>query len=89
MPRIKGFGITTLPRAVVLILAAGTCLGVLSIVQTIDSEQTSRSRRDEELANCKQRGRQLMTDGRTEESIQRLTRCVGVHGGGTPDGSER
>ena len=89
MPRIKGFGIKTLPRAVVLILAAGTFLGVMSIVQTIDSEQTSRSKRDEELSKCKQRVRQLMTDGRTEESIQRLTRCLDVHGGGTPDASER
>jgi|TARA_A100001011_G_C14280015_1_gene831151 hypothetical protein len=89
MPRIKGFGITTLPRAGVLIFAAGTFLGVMSIVQIIDSEQTSRSKRDEELATCKQRVRQLMSDGRTEESIQRLTRCLDVHRGGTPNASER
>ena len=85
MPDGKGFGITTLPRAGVLILAAGTLLGVMSIFQTIDSQQTIRSKRDEELAACKQRVRQLMTDGQTEESFRRLTRCLEAHGGRSPN----
>ena len=75
MAHVKGFGITTLPRAGVLILVAGTLLGVMSIFRTIDSELTIHSKRDDGLATCKQRVRQLMTNGRTEESIQQLNRC--------------
>ena len=66
-------------------LVAGTLLGVMSIFQTIDSELTIHSTRDDELATCKQRVRQLMTNGRTEESIQRFNGCLDVHGGRKPN----
>ena len=89
MARVEGSCITTLSRAGVLILTAGTLLGLMLIVQTLNSEQATRSKRDEELATCKQRVRQLMTDGRTEESIQQLSRCLDVHGGRVPNESER
>ena len=86
--QIKGSGTPTLSRALVLILAAGSLIAVMSIIQIIHSERTVHSRRDEELATCKQRVRQLMAGGRTEESIQRLTRCLQIHGEKRPNDSE-
>ena len=86
--QIKGSGTPTLSRGWVLILAAGSLLGVMSIIQIIHSERTIHSPRDAELATCKQRVRQLMAGGRTEESIQRLTRCLQIHGEKRPNDSE-
>ena len=86
---VKGSGTTTLSRAGALILAAGCLLGVMSIIQIIHSERTIHSRRDGEFATCKQRARQLMAGGRTEESIQRLTRCLEARGGKNPNDAER
>ena len=87
--QIKGSGPSALSRAGVLIVAAGSLLGVMSIIQIIHSERTIQSRRDGELATCKQRARQLMAGGRTEESIQRLTRCLEARGGKNPNDAER
>ena len=52
-------------------------------LRTSDPQQ-----RDADLAICKQRVRQLMAGGRTEESIQTLTRCLQVHGEKRPNDSE-
>ena len=86
--QIKGSGPSALSRAGVLILVAGSLLGVMSIIQIIHSERAIHSRRDADLAICKQRVRQLMAGGRTEESIQRLTRCLQIHGEKRPNDSE-